>query len=120
MSKSAKSILIDGLPGHLTHRTKSKSNTTSFSPGEASGTGNPQNTTGYWPAACTAATQVAQALANQNAVSNAAATSVNVNFLYNGTPMANCTFTGQNAFGVNPQVQVKVVRGGLPTFFSRI
>jgi Flp pilus assembly protein TadG len=83
-------------------------------------TGDPQNTTGYWPAACTAATQVAQALANQNAVSNAAATSVNVNFLYNGTPMANCTFSGENAFGVNPQVQVKVVRGGLPTFFSRI
>src|ERR1039457_1899423 len=83
-------------------------------------TGDPQNTTGYWPAACTAATQVAQALANQNAVSNAAATSVNVNFLYNGTPMADCTFSGENAFGVNPQVQVKVVRGGLPTFFSRI
>jgi Flp pilus assembly protein TadG len=83
-------------------------------------TGDPQNATGYWPAACTAATQVAQALANQNAVSNAAATSVNVNFLYNGTAVANCTFTGSNAFGVNPQVQVKVVRGGLPTFFSRI
>jgi Flp pilus assembly protein TadG len=83
-------------------------------------TGDPQNTTGYWPAACTAATQVAQALANQNAVSNAAATSVNVNFLYNGTPMADCSFSGENAFGVNPQVQVQIVRGGLPTFFSRI
>jgi Flp pilus assembly protein TadG len=83
-------------------------------------TGDPQNTTGYWPAACTAATQVAKALANQNAISNATATSVNVNFLYNGTSMADCTFTGENAFGVNPQVQVKVVRGGLPTFFSRI
>jgi Flp pilus assembly protein TadG len=83
-------------------------------------TGDPQNATGYWPAACTAATQVAQALANQNAVSNAVATSVSVNFLYNGTAMASCTFTGANAFGVNPQVQVKIVRGGLPTFFSRI
>jgi len=83
-------------------------------------TGDPQNGTSHWPAACTAATQVAQALANQNAVSNAAATSVNVNFLYNGTAMADCTFTGANAFGVNPQVQVKVVRGSLPTFFSRI
>jgi Flp pilus assembly protein TadG len=83
-------------------------------------TGDPQNAAGYWPAACTAATQVAQALANQNAVSNATATSANVNFLYNGTTIANCTFTGANAFGVNPQVQVKIVLGGLPTFFSRI
>ncbi len=83
-------------------------------------TGDPQNATGYWPAACTAATQAAQALANQSAVGNATATSVNVNFLYNGTAMANCTFTGANAFGVNPQVQVKVIRTGLPTFFSRI
>jgi hypothetical protein len=63
---------------------------------------------------------VAQALANQNAVGNATATSVNVNFLYNGTAVANCSFTGANAFGVNPQVQVKVIRAGLPTFFSRI
>ena len=83
-------------------------------------TGDPQNTTGYWPAACTTATQVAQALANQNAVGNATATSVNVNFLYNGTAVAGCSFTGPNAFGVNPQVQVQVVRAGLPTFFSRI
>lgn len=83
-------------------------------------TGDPQNTTGHWLAGCTAARQVAQALANQNAVGNATATSVSVNFSYNGTAMANCTFTGANAFGVNPQVQVKIVRGGLPTFFSRI
>src|SRR5579864_7858186 len=73
-------------------------------------TGDPQNATGRWPAACTAATQAAQALANQNAVGNAAATTVNVNFLYNGTAVANCAFTGANAFGVNPQVQVHVVR----------
>src|ERR1700756_3329374 len=73
-------------------------------------TGDPQNATGYWPAACTAATQTAPALANQNAVSNATAT-VTVNFLYNGTAVTNCSFTGANAFGVNPQVQVKLVRG---------
>jgi Flp pilus assembly protein TadG len=83
-------------------------------------TGDPQNATGYWPAACTAATQVARALANQDAVGNTTATSVNVNFQYNGTAVANCSFTGATAFGVNPQVQVKIVRGGLPTFFSRI
>jgi len=83
-------------------------------------TGDPQNATSHWQAACTAATQVAQALANQNTVSNAAATTVNVNFLYNGTDMGNCTFTGANAFGVNPQVKVQVIRSALPTFFSRI
>jgi len=83
-------------------------------------TGDPQNTTGYWTAACSAATQVAQALASQNAVGSATATSVNVNFLYNGTAVANCAFAGLNAFGVNPQVQVQVIRAGLPTFFSRI
>src|SRR5215469_4443176 len=48
-------------------------------------TGDPQDTTGHWTAACALATQVAQAVASQNAVSNAAATRVNVNFLYNGT-----------------------------------
>jgi Flp pilus assembly protein TadG len=83
-------------------------------------TGDPQNTTGYWTAACNAATQAAQALASQNSVGSATATSVNVNFLYNGTAVANCTFAGLNAFGVNPQVQVQVIRTGLPTFFARI
>src|ERR1017187_8132862 len=83
-------------------------------------TGDPTNISGLWPTACTAATQVAQAVANQNAVSQATATSVNVNFLYNGTDMASCNFTGANAFGVNPQVKVQVIRAGLPTFFSRI
>lgn len=83
-------------------------------------TGDPGNTTGNWPSACTVATQVAQAVANQNAVGSAAATTVNVNFVYNGTAVANCTFAAGNAFGVNPQVQVQVIRAGLPTFFSRV
>jgi Flp pilus assembly protein TadG len=83
-------------------------------------TGDPGNTTGDWPTACTAATQVAQAVANQNAVGNAVATTVNVNFVYNGTAVANCTFAAGNAFGVNPQVKVQVIRASLPTFFSRI
>ncbi|MFZ0861661.1 MAG: pilus assembly protein TadG-related protein [Candidatus Sulfotelmatobacter sp.] len=83
-------------------------------------TGDPDNTTGNWPSACTVATQVAQTVANQNAVGSAAATTVNVNFVYNGTAVANCTFAAGNAFGVNPQVQVQVIRAGLPTFFSRV
>src|SRR5271169_636203 len=83
-------------------------------------TGDPDNTTGNWPTACSTATQVAQAVANQNAVGSTAPTTVNVNFVYKGTAVANCTFAGANAFGVNPQVQVQVIRGGLPTLFSRI
>ena len=83
-------------------------------------TGDPGDATGDWSTACIAATQTAQAVANQNAVNNAAATTVNVNFVYNGTAVANCTFAGGNAFGVNPQVQVQVIRASLPTFFSRI
>jgi Flp pilus assembly protein TadG len=88
-------------------------------------TGDPNDVIGVlpgspWQAACDLATQLATAVANQNAVGAAAPSTVKVSFLYNGTAMASCAFTGANAFGVNPQVQVKVVRGGLPTFFSRI
>ena len=83
-------------------------------------TGDPGDATGDWSTACIAATQTAQAVANQNAVNNAAATTVNVNFVYNGTAVANCAFAAGNAFGVNPQVQVQVIRASLPTFFSRI
>jgi len=83
-------------------------------------TGDPGDATGDWSNACTTATQTAQAVANQNAVGNAAATTVNVNFLYNGTAVSNCTFSAGNAFGVNPQVKVQVIRASLPTFFSRI
>ncbi|MGC1448680.1 MAG: pilus assembly protein TadG-related protein [Candidatus Sulfotelmatobacter sp.] len=83
-------------------------------------TGDPDNTTGNWPNACSTAAQVAQAVANQNAVGSTAPSTVNVNFMYKGTAVANCSFAGANAFGVNPQVQVQVIRGGLPTLFSRI
>ena len=83
-------------------------------------TGDPQNTTGHWSDACNAATQVAQSLGSINVVGNATPTTVNVSFLYNGTAVSNCSFTGGNAFGLNPQVQVQIVRGNLPTFFSRI
>ena len=83
-------------------------------------TGDPSDSTGDWSNACTAATQTAQAVANQNAIDNVAASTVNVDFLYNGTNVTNCTFSSGNAFGVNPQVKVQVIRAGLPTFFSRI
>src|ERR1035437_9662100 len=53
-------------------------------------TGDPQNTQGSlpsppWPAACALATQLAQAIANQNSVGSAVANTVNVTFMYNGT-----------------------------------
>src|SRR5271169_892583 len=84
-------------------------------------TGDPNNLSGNWPAACSLATQLATAVANQNAVSNASPTTVKVSFMNNGTATPNCSFAGANAqFGVNPQVQVQVIRGGLPTLFSRI
>lgn len=86
-------------------------------------TGDPDNVQGSlpsspWPAACSAATQVAQAVANQNAVGGTVANTVTVTFLYNGTT-TDCTST-TGGFAINPQVQVKVIRQGLPTFFSRI
>jgi Flp pilus assembly protein TadG len=86
-------------------------------------TGDPDNVQGSlpsspWPAACSAATQVAQAVANPNAVGGTVANTVTVTFLYNGAT-TDCTST-TGGFGINPQVQVKVIRQGLPTFFSRI
>ncbi len=87
-------------------------------------TGDPDNTNIYgtstapWPAACTLATQVAQAAANQNSVSSQAGTT-SVTFLYNGTA-TDCNISGGVAFGLNPQVQVSVVRSGMPSLFSRI
>jgi Flp pilus assembly protein TadG len=85
-------------------------------------TGDPDNVGGKWTAACDAATQLAKAVANQNNVGGAApATTVNVSFAYNGIDSRNCTYAGGSGqFGVNPQVQVQVIRGRLPTLFSRI
>jgi Flp pilus assembly protein TadG len=86
-------------------------------------TGDPNNTAGGlpsppWPAACTLATQVAQAIANENAVGNAVANTPSVTFLYNGTT-TDCS-GGNAGFGINPQVKVQITRQGLPTMFSRI
>jgi hypothetical protein len=86
-------------------------------------TGDPNNTQGGlpappWQAACTLATQVAQAIANQNAVGNAVANTPTVTFLYNGTT-TDCS-GGSAGFGINPQVKVQITRQGLPTMFSRI
>jgi Flp pilus assembly protein TadG len=86
-------------------------------------TGDPNNAQGGlpsppWPAACALATQMAQAIANQNSVGSAVANTVSVTFSYNGTT-TDCS-NGNAGFGINPQVQVKITRLGLPTMFSRI
>lgn len=89
-------------------------------------TGDPNNVIGTlprspWPAACDLATQLAKAVANQNSVGGVAASTVNVSFVYNGISTADCSFAGGSGqFAVNPQVQVQVIRRGLPTMFSRI
>ena len=85
-------------------------------------TGDPSNTQGSlpsapWQAACALATQIAQAVAKQNTVGQAAPNTVTVTFLYNGVT-TNCTAGG--IFSINPQVKVDIVQPGLPTFFARI
>ena len=85
-------------------------------------TGDPDNLQGNlpsppWQRACALATQVAQAVVNQNTIGRVVANTVTVTFLYNGAT-TDCTAGG--AFAVNPQVKVDVVQRGLPTFFSRI
>jgi Flp pilus assembly protein TadG len=81
-------------------------------------TGDPNNPSGNWLTACTVATQVAQAVANQNMVGGTAASSATVTFLYKGTT-TDCSSLPAG-FAVNPQVQVQVQRTSLPTFFARI
>jgi hypothetical protein len=85
--------------------------------------GDPDNVQGSlsvapWPAACDLAAQTAQAVANQNVIGGSVANSATVTFLYNGVT-ADCSAPSAS-FAINPQVQVKVVRQGLPNFFSRI
>lgn len=86
-------------------------------------TGDPGNVQGSlpsnpWPLACAAATQMAQSVANQNSVGRSTPNTVTVTFLYNGAA-ADCN-SPSAGFVINPQVQVQIVRQGLPTFFSRI
>jgi Flp pilus assembly protein TadG len=86
-------------------------------------TGDPNNTQGSlpsppWPAACALATQLAQAIANQNSVGSAVPNSVSVTFRYKGA-VTDCSSVSAD-FGINPQVQVQISRQGLPTMFSRI
>jgi Flp pilus assembly protein TadG len=81
-------------------------------------TGDPQNKSGGWAAACTTARQVATAVGDQITVGGVAPASVNVTFPNDGS--GNCNGSTSTVFGVNPEVQVKVQSTTLPTFFARI
>lgn len=74
-------------------------------------TGDPNNAQGGlppppWPAACALATQMAQAIANQNSVGSAVANTVSVTFSYNGAT-TDCS-NGNAGFRINPQVRTKL------------
>lgn len=64
------------------------------------------------------ATQAATAVATQSAVGGTLAV-VNVTYSAGGITLPDCTAVG-GPFGVNPLVNVQVIRSSLPTFFSRI
>jgi len=89
-------------------------------------TGDPSNSTGSWAAICGSAgpglaTQVAQAVIQQNPIAGLSLPTSSIQVKYSagtGTPAASCV--GISAFGVNPMVTVQVTRSSLPTFFSRV
>ena len=81
-------------------------------------TGDPQNASGLWSAACTSAQDVATAVGNQITVGGTIPAGITVTFP-NDTS-GNCSGAGLNKFGVNPKVQVKIQSTSLPTFFARI
>jgi hypothetical protein len=83
-------------------------------------TGDPLNASDSWQPACNAAQQVASAVATQNTMGGATITSGQVVVTFLDRNGKDCTASGAVAFGVNPQVQVKVQRTDLPTFFARI
>jgi Flp pilus assembly protein TadG len=80
-------------------------------------TGDPTNGSNTWIATCASATQLAQAVANQNLVGGAQPSGVTVTFT--ASDGSGCS-GGQVGFGVNPMVTVKVTQANLPTYFSRI
>jgi hypothetical protein len=93
-------------------------------------TGDPTNKSNDWSLICggsgSAASKVAQAVVQQNAVGRRAANSVNVTYSAASggatTSNADCALVlaAAPAFGLNPMVTVQVQQAALPTFFSHI
>src|SRR5215471_12176275 len=90
-------------------------------------TGDPQNSTGNWNMICGAddgthglATRVAKAVANQNTIGGAPATTPTASYSAGGSLSSDCVALVGTPFAVNPIVTVQVTRASLPTFFSRL
>ena len=91
-------------------------------------TGDPTNSTGNWGKICGPddginglATRTAKAVAGQDAVGGAVATTINVTYsAENSGTSGDCTTLTSSAFGINPMVTVQLQRTSLPSFFSRI
>ncbi len=85
-------------------------------------TGDPSNSSSSWQAICNGSTspasQAANAVATQSSVGGTVG-GVDVTYSAGGVTSSDCAGLGA-AFGVNPMVNVKITRSGLPTFFSRI
>ncbi|HVN17568.1 MAG TPA: pilus assembly protein TadG-related protein, partial [Dongiaceae bacterium] len=90
-------------------------------------TGDPSNSSGNWVSICGPddgtnglATRVAKAVANQNYVGGAPATTPTITYSSGGSSSSDCTGLSATGFGVNPIVTVQLSRANLPSFFSRI
>jgi Flp pilus assembly protein TadG len=88
-------------------------------------TSDPNNSSSEWASICggstSPATQTATSVAKQSTVGSAAATTVTVDYSAGGVaPTSDCSALPFSTGVNNPMVTVKVVRGSLPTFFSRM
>lgn len=80
-------------------------------------TGDPNNAgTGSWTPACNAATAVATAVAQQNAIAGQFLPTAQITVTFPND--AGCASDPGSIFGVNPEITVKVSRQNLPSFFG--
>jgi Putative Flp pilus-assembly TadE/G-like len=89
------------------------------------GTADTGRDTNAWKSICggngSSANEAAVAIAQSNAIGGMAATTVTVNYSVSGAGTGNSDCSGlPQAFAINPTINVRVQRTGLPTFFSRI
>jgi len=89
------------------------------------GTADTGRDTNAWKSICggagSSANEAATAIAQSNAIGGMAATNVTVNYSVSGAGTGNTDCSGlPQAFAINPTINVRIQRTGLPTFFSRI